>query len=112
MSGILLSARQYANLKRMVRECITNAIKHSGASRLELGMALEDDGLCLTVGDDGRFDPAQLDLGGRGHHIIHSRVDELGGRVQWQRSAQGGCRVDIRIPVAIPARTEGQEEAT
>ena len=112
MSGILLSARQYANLKRMVRECITNAIKHSGASRVELGMALEEDGLCLTVGDDGQFDPAQLDLGGRGHHIIHSRVDELGGRVQWQRSAQGGCRVDIRIPVAIPARTEGQEEAT
>lgn len=110
MSGVMLSARQYANLKRMVRECITNAIKHSGASRLELAMTLEDDWLCMTVSDDGSFDPAQLELGGRGHHIIHSRVDELGGQAEWRPSPQGGCRVNIRIPVAV--RTEGQGETT
>ncbi|HEX5277601.1 MAG TPA: ATP-binding protein [Fluviicoccus sp.] len=111
-SGVMLSARQYANLKRMVRECITNAIKHSGASEVQLTMTLDEDWLCLTVSDNGRFDPAQLELGGRGHHIIHSRADELGGGVEWRQAAEGGCRVEIRIPVAVSGRTEGQGEAT
>jgi signal transduction histidine kinase len=110
-SGVMLSARQYANLKRMVRECITNAIKHSGAAEVQLTMTLDDDWLCLTVSDNGRFDPAQLELGGRGHHIIHSRADELGGEVAWRQAPTGGCRVEIRMPVATPMRREGQGEA-
>lgn len=99
---VLLSARQFANLKRMVRECITNAIKHAHAQRLDVGMTLREDMLLLTVTDDGVFDVACLDNAGRGHHIVRSRVEELGGTVQWSTGPAGGCQVIIRIPVAVP----------
>lgn len=112
LSGVVLSARQYANLKRMVRECVTNAIKHSGATEVRLAMTLDPERLGLSLSDNGRFDPVQLELGGRGHHIIHSRVEELGGDVAWRRTPEGGCRVDIGLPVATTPPPGGHEETT
>ena len=106
-SGVLLSARQSANLTRIVRECVTNAIRHAGAARLELAMTLEGGLLSVVVSDDGVFDPAQLQQGGRGHHIVCSRVEELGGTVSWSVGANGGCVVSLRLPVAAGGEEEG-----
>lgn len=106
-SGVLLSARQSANLTRIVRECLTNAIRHAGAAHLELVMVLEGTLLSVVVSDDGVFDPEQLEQGGRGHHIVRSRAEELGGTVSWRAGENGGCVVSVCLPMSAGIDEEG-----
>ena len=45
-------------LRALVREAVSNAIRHAGASALSVALALDGDVLTLTISDDGRgFDP-------------------------------------------------------
>lgn len=106
-----LSARQFANIKRIAREGVTNAIKHAGAGEFRLQLAVEAGALCMELADNGRFDEGVLDQTGRGHHIIRSRVDELAGEVDWHRNADGGCTVSVRIPLEAPSPTVADEWA-
>ena len=66
-------------LRALVREAVSNAIRHAGASRLRVDLALEGDALILSVSDDGRgFDP---EAGRAGHGLgnMAARVEALGG---------------------------------
>ncbi|MDP2227370.1 MAG: hypothetical protein Q8J78_07820 [Moraxellaceae bacterium] len=110
-SALLLSARQYANLKRVVRECVTNVIKHADAGHVQFEWQVRDDHMRLTVSDDGVFELWALEQTGRGHHIIRSRVDELGGHVEWQRQLPTGCRVTVEIPVPAEGIVSAQVRA-
>jgi signal transduction histidine kinase len=97
-----LSARQFANIKRIAREGVTNALKHAGGSAVTLSVSETGDALLVRVDDNGNFAPAQVTAQGRGHHIVQSRVDELGGSVSWQVNAQGGCTLQAVIPWEMP----------
>jgi len=103
-----LSARQFANLKRIVREAVTNAIKHAGAVSITLRIGTLPDALEVVVDDDGRFHPENIDAQGRGHHIVQSRAGELGGHADWSVNAAGGCRLRVLMPweMALPASSE------
>ncbi|MGY6627117.1 MAG: sensor histidine kinase [Oceanicaulis sp.] len=66
-------------LRALVREAVSNAIRHAGASRLRVDLALEGDALILSVSDDGcGFDP---EAGRAGHGLANmaARVEALGG---------------------------------
>lgn len=99
-SAVLLSARQYANLTRILREAVSNALRHSGAGRLEVVFRREGGDLLLRVGDDGCGLPALATSGGRGLAIMRSRAIELEGQVEWR--AEGGCVVEMRLPLPVP----------
>ena len=98
--AVLLSARQYANLTRILREAVSNALRHSGAGRLEVEFRREGGDLVLRVGDNGCGLPALTTSAGRGLAIMRSRAIELEGQVEWR--AEGGCVVEIRLPLASP----------
>lgn len=64
---------------RVVQEAITNTIKHSGGSRIEVEVAYLDDGLRIDVRDDGpdlRWPPAEP---GHGLTGMRERVALYGG---------------------------------
>lgn len=97
-----LSARQHANLSRILREAVTNAIKHGRPRNLYVSLDREDNGLHLQVRDDGQgqteSEESALDQGGRGCAIMRARAEELGGQLQWH--FDNGCTVDLRLPLA------------
>ncbi|MDH3354855.1 MAG: histidine kinase [Chromatiales bacterium] len=99
----LLEARQHANLKRILRETVTNALRHSSASNLEIDVMVEDRCLTLKISNDNvHFDANSPHKPGRGMRNISSRVEELGGSVEWlmdKASLLGGYTVRILIPL-------------
>jgi len=94
-----LSADQSLALYRICQEAINNVLKHSGAAHAGLEVRSDDDGLTLTIWDDGRgLDSAEPQ--GRGHGLLnmHYRADLVGASVEWSRREGGGTRVEVTLP--------------
>lgn len=94
----LLNARQHANLTRVVREAVSNALKHARPSRLTLQSRLDGGALVLSIINDGDVAPLAEWSTGRGRQILQGRVGELGGNVDWQVDG-GECRLRVRVPL-------------
>ena len=84
-------------LFRIVQECITNILKHAGASQINVDVHFNSNHLQLDISDNGRgFDPEQL-RGGSGLQNIRSRSALLEGNCRIS-SNHCGTRVQLRIP--------------
>jgi signal transduction histidine kinase len=87
---------------RIVQEALTNAVRHSGAERIELRGRLRPDEIELVIHDDGvgldRI--ATREATRRGHVGLHSmreRAELVGGTLRIER-ARPGTRVVFRWP--------------
>jgi signal transduction histidine kinase len=84
-------------------EAVQNAVKHAGATRVEVRLTAED-GLAFSVTDDGAgFDPAAAATSG-GLANMRDRVDSLGGRLDWAAATGGGTRVTGHMPLTATTR--------
>jgi signal transduction histidine kinase len=80
-------------------EAVQNAIRHSGATRVEVQLTAENAALRFDVRDDGTgFDPAREPTG-TGLLNIRDRMSALGGDAHVASAAGGGTTVSGRIPV-------------
>lgn len=100
IADVPLDVHLRLNLHNVLREAVTNAIRHSGGSRIcwTVQHASPDHRITLTVEDDGvgRCDAiAQR----RGLLNMERRAHELGGRLRLDRSSLGGLRVTLECPV-------------
>jgi PAS domain S-box-containing protein len=87
---------------RAARECLSNARRHAGASRIEVDLA--EDAACwsLTVTDNGVGIPDDLTAvpGHLGLRGMQSRSEALGGSCTVRRRAVGGTEVVVVVPKA------------
>jgi signal transduction histidine kinase len=83
---------------RIADEAITNVVRHAGASRCVVQIAVCDD-LVITVTDDGAGMPDTPRPEGVGLASMHQRATELGGAITITGTAGGGTTVEARIPV-------------
>ncbi|WP_225011240.1 sensor histidine kinase [Novosphingobium percolationis] len=98
---------EYARHKALVsalREVVTNAIRHSGASRVTVSATIEGDRLSLLVRDDGRGLVAETRRevsGGNGLGNLAQRLAEIGGACTIEPSPQGfAVRLDLPLAAA------------
>jgi two-component system, NarL family, sensor kinase len=83
---------------RIISEALTNAARHSGASRIEVRLTLTDEtGLRIEVRDDGGG-PAVGWEAGFGLTSMRERAAELGGSCQAGPDPEGGGRVIASLP--------------
>jgi signal transduction histidine kinase len=98
---LMVSARQRTNISRILREAITNAIKHARAKVVSVRIAFHaQQGLALLVEDDGgtgAVAPEQWGSG-LGTRVIRQRAADLGGSVQWRQGTRG-CRLELAVPL-------------
>jgi PAS domain S-box-containing protein len=91
-------------LYRVLQESLANAVKHSGATRVSVGLDLTDGAIVLTVEDDGSgFDVARVLRGGAEGQAIglvgmRERLQMLGGTLELDSVKGRGTRVAARIP--------------
>jgi signal transduction histidine kinase len=84
---------------RIVQEAINNALKHSGAEKIDVTVGDADDVVTVTVRDEGRgFDTASH-TGGFGLIGMRERVQSLGGRLTIETAPGAGTTVAVRLPV-------------
>lgn len=68
---------------RIVQEAVTNAVKHSGAASIDVALDMQENGLSLTVTDDGT--PAERSGTGIGKRTMRQRAEAVGGRLTVER---------------------------
>jgi signal transduction histidine kinase len=96
VAGQIGAAREL-QLLQILRELLSNALRHSGARRIRVSLQGQPDGMALlAVSDDGiGFDPAQQAGSGRGLRNLATRVGEIQGRLEIQSTPGNGTRVAI-----------------
>lgn len=78
-----------------VREAITNVIRHAGAQHVEVEMTSDDQGIRLTVGDDGR---GGVERFGNGLDGMRERMRALGGTLEIDSGTGAGTRLALWVP--------------
>lgn len=88
-------------LYRVLQECVNNVIKHSGASKLDIALIKDNDGVSATIEDNGKgFDMQQLgEESGMGLKNMKARIDYLNGTIDFDSSPGKGTLVAIHLPV-------------
>jgi signal transduction histidine kinase len=87
-------------LVAVVREAVTNVVKHADATRIEVDLALVGDDLELRVADDGGGVPDPPRADGYGLRNLRARAERLGGEMLLDRSDRGGTVVLWRVPAS------------
>jgi two-component system sensor histidine kinase DesK len=88
-----LTPRHEATLSLVLREAVTNIVRHADASECSIEVFSEQDRTQFVIADDGRGDIRQEGNGLRG---MRERVQELGGTLSLESSR--GTRLHIELP--------------
>jgi two-component system sensor histidine kinase UhpB len=85
---------------RVAQEALINAARHSGATRIEVGLERRGAQLRIRVADDGRGLPPSARPGSHGTSFMGHRAATIGGRLHFQRGLGGrGTAVVLDIPL-------------
>jgi signal transduction histidine kinase len=91
------------HLGRVLREAVSNVLRHAGASRVEVVVAESDGHIAIHVEDDGDGPPAPDQTQGRGMRNMRARIEQLQGAIAWEMGALGGCRLCLAMPLDVLA---------
>lgn len=90
------------HLLAVLRESLSNIIRHAGASAVEVTVAAERGELALTVTDDGvGLGPGTTPVTGFGVRNMESRAVTLGGTCQVRANEPRGTVVEWRVPLGF-----------
>ena len=90
------------HLYRIAQEAVQNALKHSGASNIEIELWSRPGDLILSVADDGHGLAAEADVrSGLGMRTMRFRASAIGGRLSITRGANGGNSVVCDVPTKM-----------
>ena len=87
------------HLFRIAQEAVTNAVKHSGASRLTILLGVEDSLPVLVVRDNGQglSPPPHGESAGMGLRIMKYRANAIGAELTVQPADRGGTLVKCLV---------------
>ena len=95
---------------RIIRELVSNAVRHGGASAIKIAGSIEEDRLLFSVCDNGcGFDPDSRPNAADGHfglQGIQDRVDGFEGELSIKSAPDAGAKVTVSIKVNIPKQAD------
>lgn len=97
---IELSDDASITLFRVFQEALTNIIKHAHASRIEIDILNREDGVELTITDNGKGITAEDQAKPRSFGLrgIHERVTHLGGNLDLTSTRNKGTTLSVFLP--------------
>lgn len=94
-----LTQPQALNLGRIIREAISNVIRHAQANHVQVVLRKEATQLQLNIRDNGHGLPLHIAEQGLGLSNIQKRVTKLNGELTLENHPQGGLRIQIKLPI-------------
>ncbi len=82
---------------RIAQEAISNAVRHGGARWIDVQLAREDDGVALTVTDDGRGFAVDDQNSGLGLATVEERAKLLDGVLAVRSTPGEGAEISVRF---------------
>ena len=95
--GVRLSAARAEALVRIACEAVTNAARHSGASRVNLSLERDGSGVRLRVSDSGRGFDTTVPGGGFGLISMRERARSVGGELRISSAPGRGSKVEAAL---------------
>ena len=80
---------------RIAQEAVGNAVKHSGATEINVSLMLDGDTVTLTVTDNGTFDTTHSK--GVGLDSIRRRAESIGGHLNISHAENVGTEVKLKV---------------
>ena len=97
--ALLLTQPQVLNLGRILREAVSNIIKHAQARNAQIHIESNLDGVNLLISDDGVGHPgASHKSTGLGLRNMESRARRIGATYQLETLNQGGTAISVHLP--------------
>ena len=98
-----LSDNTAHTILRIIRELVSNAIRHGHAKSIKIAGSIDGDKLQFSVRDDGEgFDPEHIpgvDKGHFGLEGIKERINHLGGEMSVDSTPGNGAKVTVRLNI-------------
>ena len=94
-----LSPEIINTIYRITQECLTNILRHSGATKVGIVIFARDNVLNFIVKDDGRGFESNNPIIGFGLVGIKERVHNLNGKCEIITKPEDGCQISIEIPL-------------
>jgi signal transduction histidine kinase len=85
---------------RVLQEAVTNAVRHAGATRIDIRIGRGRREITITVTDDGKAGPPECATAGHGLRGMRERIDALGGSLRIEAREPHGWTVVAVLPVA------------
>ncbi len=97
-----LSDSAVGALFRIAQEATTNAMRHSGASAIDIILAVDNAGLSLSIADNGHgFRAGEGQSTGMGMRIMRMRANSLGAQFCMTPASRGGTRIECTLPKGV-----------
>jgi PAS domain S-box-containing protein len=87
-----------SHLYRLAQEAVSNAVKYSGSTRIDISLNAHAHQLELVVRDYGKGFASDSRPAGLGTQTMRQRAQELGGRLTVQNAPDGGVEVRCIAP--------------
>ena len=97
-----LAPSSKAALLLIVREAVSNALRHGRAKRVGVSLQPEGQGVRLRIDDDGTgYDPARIAAGGRGLGNMRARAADLGASLAVETAPGRGVALTVAWSPAV-----------
>ncbi|MFT3870631.1 MAG: sensor histidine kinase [Nibricoccus sp.] len=97
-----LNDTQVSNLLQIIRESISNSLRHGAATQITVRLHESADEIGLLIQDNGKgFDPARLVARGHGLDNIKARTDRINAGLRIASAPGEGTRLVITLPISL-----------
>lgn len=86
------------NIYRIIQESMQNVYKHANAKKIKISISLQKDVICLAIIDDGDGFDTSKNRKGIGLKNMISRVENIGGEIDFSSKVGNGTVVNVKIP--------------
>jgi signal transduction histidine kinase len=82
------------------KECVNNAVRHSGCDAMDIELIVESGRLQLKMADNGRGLDPNATPAGHGLNNMRRRAQGLAGELEVLSGEAGGVSVRLRVPLS------------
>ncbi len=92
-----IDGNQRLNLGQIIRESLTNAMRHSTASQVTVNFSVQNEIMFMTICNDGVSSKPAEWVAGRGLHHINKRSEKLGTTAKWKMLDDSKVELSLKL---------------
>ena len=98
----ILPPRQRINLGRIIREGLSNALRHGPPASVAIHTMVDESRLELAIADDNRSAPIAEWEEGTGMTNMRTRAKEIGADIHWHQAEPGSAATGTTLRLTLP----------